>query len=68
MTREDAIAAIVASGKTREQAEAYLDILGSAFARRGLVEGEPLPAEQIDEQLGTFLGASHSGKEAGADG
>lgn len=55
MNREDAINAIVTTGKTREQAEAFLDILGSAFARRGWVEGEPLQPEAVAERLDTFL-------------
>lgn len=57
MNREEAVTAIVATGKTREQAEAYLDILGSALARRGLVEGNPLPAKVIEERIKTFLAA-----------
>lgn len=41
MNRGDAAAAITeGTGKTREQAQAFLDILGSAFRRRGWVEGE----------------------------
>lgn len=60
MNREEAVAAIVASGKTPEQAEAYLDILGSAFARRGLVEGEPLPRKVIEERIRTYLGEEGS--------
>lgn len=63
MNREEAIAAIVATGKTREQAEAYLDILGSAFARRGWVDGEPLAAEQVEQRLNTFLGTETNESE-----
>jgi hypothetical protein len=55
MNREDAIKAITDGGKTREQAEAFLDILGSAFARRGWVEGEPLGPDAIAERLDTFV-------------
>lgn len=56
MTREDAIKALTGRGKTREQAEAFLDVLGSAFRRRGWVAGDPLTYEQLTERLGTFLG------------
>lgn len=55
--RDDAIARIMArTGKSREQAGAFLDVLGSAFKRRGWVEGDPLDREQISEKLDTFLG------------
>lgn len=55
--RETAIEAIVRdTGDTREQAEAFLDIVGSAFARRGWIEGEPLSPDEIGERLDIFLG------------
>lgn len=50
MTYEEAIAAIVESGKTREQAEAFLAIVGSAFRRRGWTDGEPLDDGALAEQ------------------
>jgi hypothetical protein len=54
--RDEAVDAICAkTGKTPEQANAFLDILGSAFRRRGWSEGEPLSQEEIEERLGTFL-------------
>lgn len=56
MTRDEAIEAVVATGKTREQAEAFIELMRSAFARRGWVEGEPLTQDEIGEQLGTFMG------------
>ena len=55
MDRSDAVQAIVATGKTPEQAEAFLDVLGSAFRRRGWVEGEPLPPEEIKQRMTVFL-------------
>ncbi|WP_409186462.1 hypothetical protein F9C11_20425 [Amycolatopsis sp. VS8301801F10] len=59
--REKALAAISdGTGKSREQAEAFLDLARSAFARRGWVPGEPLNDEQLGERLDTFLGASDS--------
>ncbi len=56
--REEAIEGIMRSGrgKTREQAIAFLDILGSAFRRRGEIEGEPLSQDQLAERLDTFIG------------
>lgn len=55
--REKAIEGICErTGKTREQAEAFLDILGSGLARRGWVGGEPLSQEQIGERFDTFMG------------
>lgn len=54
--REEAVQAIMLdTGKTREQAEAFLEIVGSAFARRGWIEGEPLLPDAIGERLETFL-------------
>ncbi|MGW4488414.1 hypothetical protein ACWEOE_31785 [Amycolatopsis sp. NPDC004368] len=56
--REKAIADICArTGKTREQAVAFLDLARSAFARRGWAEGESLNQDQIGERLATFMGA-----------
>lgn len=46
------------TGKSREQAEAFLQLVASAFRRRGWVEGEPLDQDQIKERLDTFLGNS----------
>lgn len=56
MNREEALNAIIGSGKTPEQANAFLDILGSAFARKDWIAGEPLPAEQLEALLAGFLG------------
>lgn len=57
--REQFIANLAAStGKTPEQAEALMDILASGFARRGWIEGEPLPREEIGERLDKFLDRS----------
>jgi hypothetical protein len=56
VTREEAIVAIVEKGKTREQAEAFLAIMGSAFRRRGWVEGEPLDDDALADQYQAFLG------------
>jgi hypothetical protein len=62
--RSEAVAAIVAkTGKSAEQAEAFLDLLGSAFARRGWLDGEPLSQERIAERVDTFLAAA--GEEEG---
>jgi NADH:ubiquinone oxidoreductase subunit E len=56
MDREQAIDAITKdTGKTREQAEAFLDIARSAFQRRGWVDGEPLRQDEIAERLDTFI-------------
>lgn len=55
---EQFIAAMVAKGKTREQAQAFLDILGSAMKRRGWIEGEPMDQEQIGDKLNTFMGGA----------
>jgi hypothetical protein len=56
MDREGVIQALVNKGKTREQAIAVLDLIGSAFRRRGWAEGEPLTQDQIGERLDTFVG------------
>jgi hypothetical protein len=48
----------MARGKTREQAEAFLDIVGSAFRRNGWAPGSPMTDEQIDKKLSTFLGTT----------
>ena len=56
MKREEAIDAVMSTGKTREQAEAFLNILGSAFTRRGWVGGEPLSEEAIGANLDVFIG------------
>jgi hypothetical protein len=53
---EASIQALMQDGRrTRAQAVAFLDLLGSAFRRRGWVEGEPLNQDQIGERLDTFL-------------
>src|SRR5690348_14055462 len=55
--REKFIASYCArTGKSREQAEAFLDVLGSGLRRRGLIPGEPLPQSAIKERLDTFMG------------
>ena len=56
MNRDDATAAIMNTGKTQDQADAFLAILGSSFARRGWVEGEPLSQDEIAANLNVFLG------------
>jgi hypothetical protein len=55
--RDDVVRAICErTGKTPEQAEAFLDILGSGLRRRGWIEGEPLAQDEIGEKLDTFIG------------
>lgn len=55
--RADAITAICKrTGKTREQAEAFLDILGSGLRRRGWIDGEPMSQAEIGNRFGTFMG------------
>jgi hypothetical protein len=54
--REVAIEAIMGTGKSREQAEAFLDLMGSAFRRRGWAEGAPLSQDEIGDRLNVFLG------------
>lgn len=61
MNREDAIKALTDKGKTREQAEAFIDLMGSAFRRRGWVPGEPLSDEQIADRMDTFMGEGSDG-------
>lgn len=56
MTREQAVHAIMGAGKSREQAEAYLALVKSAFSRRGWVDGTPMSPERIEVNLATFLG------------
>lgn len=63
MNREDAIKALTDKGRTREQAEAFLDLMGSALRRRGWITGEPLSQEQIGERIDTFMGQPDTGKE-----
>ena len=63
MDKESLIQGLMEKGKTREQAEAFMDLMGSAFKRRGWAEGEPLDKEQISERLDTFLG-DNNGKTA----
>lgn len=53
--REDMIRALTNENRTREQAEAFLDILGSGLVRRGLIKGEPLSEEALSERLDTFI-------------
>lgn len=54
--REKAIEAVMSTGKSREQAEAFLDLLGSAFKRRGIVDGEPLTQAEIGQKFDVFIG------------
>ncbi|UVK58458.1 hypothetical protein SEA_GLOBIWARMING_66 [Arthrobacter phage GlobiWarming] len=63
--REQIIQSSMARGKTREQAEAFLDIVGSAFRRNGWAPGEPMTDEQVDKKLSTFLGTTDG--ESSAD-
>jgi hypothetical protein len=56
--REQVIQASMARGKTREQAEAFLDIVGSAFRRNGWAPGSPMSDVQIEKKLTTFLGTN----------
>jgi len=47
------------SGKTREQAEAFLAVLGSAMAKRGIwPEATVLSDDETSEAVGTFIGNS----------
>lgn len=57
MNRADAIAAIVSTGKTPAQAEAFLDVLGSGFRRRGWVQGDPLSRAEVDAKMMIFVGS-----------
>lgn len=62
--REEAVQAIVGgTDKTPEQAEAFLDILGSAFRRRGWAEGEPLSQKEIAERIDVFSPPPVSGSD-----
>lgn len=54
MNREDAIEALMSAGRSHEQAEAFLAILGSAFRRRGWAEGQPMSDEELGEAYRTF--------------
>lgn len=55
--REGVIKAICeGTGKTREQAIAFLDVLGSGLRRRGWIEGEPMSQDEIAERVDTFMG------------
>lgn len=56
MTRESLIKGLMARGKTREQAEAFLDIMGSAFRSKGWAPGKPLESAEISEKLDVFIG------------
>ena len=57
MTKRDEVVAAICerTGKTPEQAEAFLDVLGSALRRRGWIPGDPLAQEDIAQKLDTFL-------------
>lgn len=57
MNRQDAVEALVASGRTPAQADAFLDLLTSAFRRRGWAEGEPLSQAEISQRLDQLLTA-----------
>lgn len=54
MNREDAIGNLIAQGRTREQAEAFLAILGSAFARRGWADAPVLSEDEIEQHCVTL--------------
>ena len=55
--REEAIGRIMhRTGKTREQAVAFLDVLGSAMTRRGLADAPLLSEDEIGERVDTFMG------------
>lgn len=59
--REKAIAALTRDGtRTRAQAEAFLDLLGSGLRRRGWIEGEPLSDTEVDERFNTFMGGDEA--------
>jgi hypothetical protein len=55
--RSEAVDAIVKrTGKTPEQAEAFLDIFGSALTRRGWANGKLLDQDEIADRVDTFIG------------
>jgi hypothetical protein len=56
VTREDAIEALMRTGKNREQAEAFLTLLGSGFARRGWIDGPVLSDVEIRTEFEKFIG------------
>ena len=56
MNREDAIQALVRKGHTREQAEAFLALLGSGLARRGWAGGPVLSDVEVEEQVDKLVG------------
>lgn len=59
--REEAIERIMRrTGKTREQAVAFLDVLGSAMTRRGLANAKVLSEDEIGERVDTFIGEGRS--------
>lgn len=71
MNRDEAVEALVSTGKTRDQARAFLDLLASGFRRRGWIEGEPLTQDEIGDRFDTFVGdrrppASPTGMHAAA--
>lgn len=62
--REKAIDGICRrTGKTREQAIAFLDVLGSGLTKRGLINAKVLSEDEIAERVHTFLGGSDDSGE-----
>lgn len=60
--REDFITDYCAqSGKTREQAEAFLAVLGSGMAKRGIwPEARILTEKETSDAVKTFIGEANS--------
>lgn len=55
--RERAIEGICErTGKTREQAIAFLDVLGSALTKRGLADAKVLSEDEARAAVDTFIG------------
>ena len=55
--REKAIEGICQrTGKTREQAIAFLDVLGSALTKRGLASAKVITEDETAERVRTFIG------------
>jgi hypothetical protein len=61
MDYESAVNAIMETGKTREQAVAFLSIMRSAFARRGWIEGEPDTADKTSANVDLFTDTPTTG-------
>lgn len=47
------------TGKTREQAIAFLDVLGSGLTKRGLAGGKVLTEQETAERVSTFIGDAY---------